>query len=127
VKPIHKRKEVIYDLADLYGWICERNPDAAERFLRAIDDTLHQISRHPGIGWERPWRNPKLSGMRSWRVEGFSNFLIFYREEAISIEIFGVLRGARHLARVLSRRQNSKPQDSSTSRQLQPSLREQVS
>ena len=104
MKLIHKRKEVIYDLPELYGWIGERNLDAADRFLRAVDDTLHQISKHPGIGWERPWKNPKLKGMRSWRVEGFSNFLIFYREEAISIEIFGVLRGARHLARALGHR-----------------------
>jgi toxin ParE1/3/4 len=101
VKPIHRREEVITDLAELYAWIGERNPRAADRFLSAVEVAFAQIARNPGIGWERPWKQFRLAGMRSWRIAEFPNFLIFYREEADTIQIYAVLRGARHLERAL--------------------------
>ena len=104
MKPLHKRAEVPFDLADIYAWIGDRNLEAAERFLEAADSTFEQIRRHPSIGWERSWKNRRLLGLRSWRVEGFHNFLVFYREEMTSIEIYAVLRGSRHLERALRRR-----------------------
>lgn len=104
MKPLHKRREVILDLADLYAWIGERDPGAAERFLLATETTFGQVQRNPGVGWERSWRSQRLEGIRSWRVGGFPNFLIFYREEVATIEIYAVLRGARHLERALGRR-----------------------
>ena len=104
MKPLNKRPEVILDLAEIYAWIGQRNLDAAERFLKAVDDTFQQIRKQPEIGWERPWKHRRLEGLRSWRVEKFTDFLIFYREESSSIEVYGVLRGARHLPRALSRR-----------------------
>jgi toxin ParE1/3/4 len=69
-----------------------------------VDGTFEQIRKHPGVGWDRPWRDHRLYGLRSWRVEGFPNFLVFYREEVSSIEIYAVLRAARHLERALRRR-----------------------
>ena len=104
MKPLHKRPETIIDLAGIYAWIGEQNLDAAERFLLAVNSTFEQIRKHPGLGWERPWKNRKLLGLRSWRVEHFHNFLIFYREEETSIEVYAVLRGGRHLERTLGRR-----------------------
>ena len=101
MKILRRRPQVILDLANIYGWISADNPQAAERFVSAVDETFEQIQRHPGVGWERTWRDVRLRGMRSWRVEGFSNFLVFYREEKASIEIYAVLHGARRLERVL--------------------------
>ena len=51
----------------------------------------------------RPWRNKKLRGMRSWRVDGFENFLVFYRDEG-AIEVYGVLRGSRRFEHLLRKR-----------------------
>ena len=104
MKALNKRRDVILDLAEIYAWIGERDLDAAERFLRAADHTFEQICKHPGIGWERPWKNRKLEGLRSWRIEEFHNFLAFYREENATIEIYAVLRGSRHLERALRKR-----------------------
>jgi toxin ParE1/3/4 len=102
--PIHRRNGVILDLAELYAWIGDRDLDAAERFLAAVEDTFDQIRKQPGIGWERPWKNQNLRGLRSWRVKGFPNFLVFYREEDSTIGVYAVLRGARHLERELRMR-----------------------
>jgi toxin ParE1/3/4 len=104
VKPVHRRSEVILDLADIYNWIGADSPDTAERFLTAVVKTFAQIPQHPAIGWRRSWHNEKLCDMRSWRVENFPNFLVFYREEEATIEIYAVLHGARHLVRALRRR-----------------------
>ena len=104
MKPLRKRREVLGDLVDIYVWIGERNPDAAERFLKSVERTFQQICRHPQIGWERPWKNRELKGIRSWRVEHFHNFLVFYRDEEGAIEVYAVLRGARHLERALRER-----------------------
>jgi toxin ParE1/3/4 len=104
VKPLYKRSQVIVDLADICAWIGEQNLDSAEQFLAAVARTLEQIQQHPNLGWSRPWHDPRLYGLRSWRVEDFANFLVFYREEESSIEIYAVLRAARHLERALRRR-----------------------
>ena len=103
MKPVHKRNGVIADLTGIYSWIGERNIDAAERFLVAVDRTFEQIARHPQIGWVRQWRSKKLRGMRSWRVDSFENFLVFYRDES-AIEIYAVLRGCRRFEGLLRKR-----------------------
>jgi len=105
VKPLHRRHEVILDLAEIHARIAEADSDTAERFLAAVELTFQQIGKNPGIGWQRSWRNRKLQGLRSWRVERFPNFLIFYPEELDTIEIYAVLRGSRHLVRALTRRE----------------------
>lgn len=104
MKPVRKRREVSSDIADIYAWMAGRNLGVAERFLIAVDSTFEQIAKHPGIGWSRHWRNRKLEGLRSWRVDRFPEFLVFYREQDTEIEVFGVLRSARHLVRALARR-----------------------
>lgn len=104
MKPLRKRHEVVLDLASIYAWIGTGNLEAAERFLEAVAATFEQIQTRPEIGWERSWKHPKLKGIRSWRVESFRDYLIFYREEETAIELYAVLHGARHLERALKRR-----------------------
>ena len=45
--------------------------------------------------------NPRLEGLRVWRIQGFEKHLIFYRPVADGIEIVRVLHGARDLDRLL--------------------------
>ncbi len=56
----------------------------------------------PGIGERRESRNPRLHGLRIWRVEGFENHLIFYRPADDGIEIVRVLHGARDIDRIFA-------------------------
>jgi toxin ParE1/3/4 len=104
LKPVHKRREVISDLTEIYVWIGQDNLDAADHFLTAADGTFEEIQKNPDIGWERPWKNRKLTGIRSWRIRDFPNHLVFYREERTTIEIYAVLSGYRHLERALRKR-----------------------
>jgi len=39
----------------------------------------------PGMGRAEDFDNPRLTGMRRWRVRGFDNYLIFYQPLAQGI------------------------------------------
>jgi|ERR1051325_1146871 plasmid stabilization system protein ParE len=51
-------------------------PETAERWHSALDQTIQQLLRHPQIGRHRPDLQP--AGIRSWRVNHFRRWLIFY-------------------------------------------------
>ena len=55
----------------------------------------------PGMGEQRESTNPRLDGLRVWRIDGFPNHLIFYRPIEGGIEIIRVLHGARDIDAVL--------------------------
>ena len=55
----------------------------------------------PGLGERRQTANPRLEGLRVWRIQGFEKHLIFYRPVDDGIEIVRVLHGARDIDRLL--------------------------
>ena len=77
-----------------------KHPDAGERFLAAVDGTAKQLLAQPELGRCRP---EVKSGLRSWPVEGFGNWIIFYRLEKESLRLVRLLHGARDLPRALRR------------------------
>ena len=66
-----------------------------------------ELGRHPEIGRQR--RFQRRPGLRSWYVDGFDSYLIFYRPIAEGVEIYRVLHGARDLRRLLTRRPRRQP------------------
>lgn len=97
---IHRRAEARLDLLQHFVYIGEQSWDAASRFLTAAQDACKLLARMPGAGAVREFKNPKASGMRSWPIKGFENYLIFYLKTDTGIEIVRVLHGARDLDRV---------------------------
>lgn len=91
------------DLPDIYAFIADRDPAAAERVLDAMERTFRQLARHPDSGAPYPTRNRKLQGLRMFPVSDFPNYLVFYRVETASIRILYVTHGARHLLRLFRR------------------------
>ncbi len=75
-------------------------PDAGQRFLVALDESVKQLLAQPELGRFRPEVKPEL---RSWAVEGFGNWIIFYRVDKESLRLVRVLHGARDLPRALRR------------------------
>jgi toxin ParE1/3/4 len=97
----HVRPAADTDLDDQAAYLArEASLDIALRFYDAAA-TFEQIARMPGIGERRPTANPRLEGLRVWRIQGFEKHLIFYRPIADGIEIVRVLHGARDLDRLL--------------------------
>ena len=85
------------DLDEIHAYISEANPDAADRVLEAALATFAGLARMPGMGRPRMFKSSALSDLRSFRVDGYRNYLIFYRPANMGIEIVRVLQGARDL------------------------------
>ena len=85
------------DLDETADYIGRENPDAALRFLTAAEATFKQLLDTPGLGRIREYLDLRLAGLRSWRIRGFENWLVFYRPADGGIEVVRVLNGARDL------------------------------
>lgn len=91
------------DLPGIYAFIARDNPAAAERILEAVETTFDQLARQPECGVTYPTRNPNLRDVRMLPVNGFANYLVFYRIEAESVRVLYVMHGARHFPRLFRR------------------------
>lgn len=89
---------------DAFGYfqrILEHNPDAATRFLEAIDHTIEGLGLQPLKGRLRKFRGRDLNNIRSWRVDDFEHYLIFYRFIGRRLEILRIKHGAMDFPRAL--------------------------
>jgi toxin ParE1/3/4 len=99
-KAIERHPAVLTDdLPSIYSFVAADDPAAAARVLDAIDDTFRQIASNPECGVMFRSRNPKLQGVRMLPVNGFQNYLVFYRNTEDTIRILYVVHGARQLLR----------------------------
>ena len=55
----------------------------------------------PGMGAATSFSDSGKRNLRRWRIRGFENFLIFYRQIANGIEVIRVLHGAREIELLL--------------------------
>jgi toxin ParE1/3/4 len=92
------------DVDDIALGIAVNNLDAALRFYGAVSETYELIETYPGIGTRRMARNRRLTGLRSFGVIGFRNYLVFFRSEHIHVEIVRVLHGARDIDSIMGPR-----------------------
>ena len=68
------------DLDDQAAFLAaEASLETALRFYDAASSTFGKIASMPSIGEQWLSTNPRLTGLRVWRIEGFPNHLIFYR------------------------------------------------
>ena len=95
------------DLPAIYAFIARDNPAAAERVLEAVQNTFDQLAQQPECGVPYKTRNPKLTDVRMLPVNGFANYLVFYRIEGGAVRILYVVHGARHLPRLFRREARS--------------------
>jgi len=100
MNPRWEESEFIFcDLQAAARFIRRDNPTAARAFLVAAYDSFEFLARNPGLGRRRA--DLGFPEVRSWRVDGFRRYLIFYRELPDRIQIWRVLHGARDLLRAL--------------------------
>jgi toxin ParE1/3/4 len=100
---IFVRHDAELDAYGYFQYISKHNPDAAARFLEAIDRTIAELALHPLKGKLRIFRGRDLKNIRSWRVSGFENYLIFYRHVQGRLEVLRIKHGAMKFPRALRR------------------------
>jgi toxin ParE1/3/4 len=97
-----KRPAFFRDLAACADYIARDNLEAARRLFVAAEETCDKLAKQPGIGHQEGFR--RQLGIRSWRVDGFDNYLIFYRVKGDSVEVLRLLHAKRNLPRAIQRK-----------------------
>ena len=98
---IEKKLRALADLSEIAEYIAQDNPNAADRFFDTVESAFAFLAKNPQAGRLRRFSAPELFGLRSWRIRGYKNYLIFYRLLPDTVEIFRVLHGARDLEKEL--------------------------
>ena len=96
------RDEVVEDVDSIKRHIAADNVEAANRFGPAVLAAWEVLLAFPYIG--RPRTFKRVAGVRSWRVPGFKNYLIFYRVKGELVDVLAVLEGHRDLGAALEKR-----------------------
>jgi toxin ParE1/3/4 len=89
--PIVKSPQYERDMAEIWQYIAQHNPAAADRVVRAIETTIELLSEFPGIGTPCPHLAPGLR-RTLWR-----EYLIYYRVRENKVEIVRALHGRRNI------------------------------
>ena len=73
----------------------------AERFARAVDDTIALIAQFPDLGnpWESP--DPELAKMRYRLVKRFKRYLVVYRSLKTRVVIHRVFHASQNVEDLL--------------------------
>jgi len=89
------------DLEETMAYLRDQAGDElAVRFWQQAQMTFETLTRQPLLGRPRPDLNPP--DLRSWRVKGFENWLIFYQARE-TVEIFRVRHGMLDLPGALKK------------------------
>jgi toxin ParE1/3/4 len=91
------------ELWGIWHFIAQNNPAAATRVVEAAYETFKMLAANPGLGRPRRFRNPRLHNVRSRRITGFENYLIFYRTVTDGIQVNHVYHGARDIEALLGK------------------------
>lgn len=83
------------DTLDIIEYIWADNPEAAARFLPALEATCTQLAALPGMGSVRTFQRKDLQGTRILPVSGFEHYLIFYTAASKRIKVLRILHAAR--------------------------------
>ena len=94
-------REALEDLDLIWVGIASDNPEAADRVLEAAYGICKLLAEHPELGRRRQFGRGELSGIRSFVITDFPNYVIFYRVQAAGVQIVRVLHGARDLEKIL--------------------------
>ncbi len=99
--PVEESEFIPCDLLDIVRRIRPHNPATAVRFVEAFKASVDLLARMPGLGRVRP--DLGAPETRSWRVDRFRKYLIFYEVLPDRLRLLRVLHGSRDLQAELGR------------------------
>lgn len=83
------------DLDQIWLFIAEDSPDAADRFHDLLLSKFIALAKQPMMGSSREELRPDLRGF------AVGNYVIFYRDTIEYLEIVRILHGARDIENVI--------------------------
>ncbi len=88
---IQRTAQAEEDLIEIWIYIAQDNPGAADRMLDNLEQRFHALADNPLIGQLRPDIAPEL------RYFTVGKYLILYRAVPSGVQIVRVIHGARDL------------------------------
>jgi toxin ParE1/3/4 len=88
---IQRTAQAEEDLIEIWIYIAQDNPGAADRLLDEFEERFHVLADNPLIGRLRPDIAPEL------HYFAVGKYLILYRTVAEGVQIVRVIHGARDL------------------------------
>ena len=79
------------DLADIWLYTAEDNPQAADRVFEAAQTTFDTLLGQPKLGTIFESNRKKLKGIRFFPISNHPKYIIYYRETSDGIEVIRVL------------------------------------
>ena len=86
---------------EVYWLLTNADASVAQRWHLAVWETIELLRTHPLIGRER--QDLKQAGIRSWRVNQFARWLIFYEAQGENLAIYRVRSGYMDLGQIKMR------------------------
>jgi toxin ParE1/3/4 len=99
--PVEESEFIPCDILDIARHIRSHNAPAATRFIAAFKASVGLLAGMPALGRLRA--DLDAPETRSWRVNGFRNYLIFYEALPDRLRLLRVLHGSRDLQAELGR------------------------
>lgn len=93
--PVEQSEFIPCDILDIVRRIRPHNPAAAARFVETFKSSVELLARMPALGRLRP--DLGTPETRSWRVNRFRRYLIFYEVLPDRLRLLRVLHGSRDL------------------------------
>lgn len=87
--------QAIEDLDNIWQFIAQENPQAADRVEAEIIATCGRIAEYPLIGHKRQDVTPLP--VRFWTLLKYPNYVIVYRPDTLPLLVIAVLHGKRNL------------------------------
>jgi plasmid stabilization system protein ParE len=81
-------------------WLLENvGSELADKWHEAVWETIWYLASHPEFGRLR--KDLKFDGIRSWRVNGFKRWLIFYGVRENTLVLYRVVGGQMDLTTLI--------------------------
>ena len=98
------------DILRQFEWYVEHGlPDIARRFRRSVELSMDSMLQRPQAGAPKRVRNPQLAGLRSWSVEGFDEFHVYYLIRDDVLAVVRVLHDKRDVGSILDKQRIDDP------------------
>jgi toxin ParE1/3/4 len=94
--------EYLRDIANILQYFIDKNtPATALKFGKRVEKTLEFLALFPEMG--SPWESKTagMQGVRFQNVQGFRNYLIFYRMTEPGLYLERIVDGRRNLDQIL--------------------------
>jgi plasmid stabilization system protein ParE len=91
--------QAVSDLLEIWTFIAQDNPEAADRVEEAVFKACDLLADSPLAGSVRKDMTPLP--LRFWVVHPYSKYLIVYDPEKKPLQVIRILHGARNLPSIL--------------------------